>query len=91
MPIRVAVDAMGGDHGPEVMVRGALQAAADCTDLSLSFVGDRSAIESVLQSCDTASVASRIDLVHASTVVGMEEGAIEALKRSPDSSVVRLV
>lgn len=91
MPIRVAVDAMGGDHGPNVMVRGALQAARDRSDLSLILVGDESAIRPVLRSCDTSGLADRLELVHANSVVGMNEGAVDALKRYPDSSVVRLV
>ncbi len=91
MLVRVAVDAMGGDHGPKVMVRGALRAVSACADLSLSLVGDRSAIEAQFRSVEAGDVAGRVEVVQAGSVVGMEESAIEALKRSPDSSVLRLV
>ena len=91
MPLRVAVDAMGGDHGPSVIVRGALRAAADSPALFLSLVGDTSAIEDALRCCDTGAVAERVEIIHTDSVIGMQEGAIEGLRRAPDSSVARLV
>ena len=48
MAIRVAVDAMGGDHAPGAIVRGAVQALSDEADLELVFVGDEGRIHKEL-------------------------------------------
>jgi len=91
MPLRIAVDAMGGDHGPSVVVRGAVQAVSECPDLSLALVGDCGAVERELASSDASSVDGRIEIVHAGDVIAMDDSAVDALKRKPDSSILRLV
>jgi glycerol-3-phosphate acyltransferase PlsX len=80
--MRIAVDAMGGDLGPGVVVRGALRALprlAPGTDLLL--VGD----EAQLQPCLGSHAHARI--VHASEVVGMSEAPAAAVRRKPQSSI----
>ena len=42
--MKIAVDAMGGDNAPEVVVQGAIQAAVEW-GIDITFVGDRDAIE----------------------------------------------
>ncbi len=91
MPVRVAVDAMGGDHGPGVIVRGAVRAAATCPELSLTLVGDTTAVERSLASCDVSTVDGRLEVVHADDVIAMDDSAVDALKRKPNSSILRLV
>ncbi len=91
MPIRVAVDAMGGDHGPGVIVRGAVRAAATCPELSLTLVGDTTAVERALSSCDVSALDGRLEIVHADDVIEMDDSAVDALKRKPNSSILRLV
>lgn len=91
MSVRIAVDAMGGDHGPDVVVRGAVQAALARSDLSVALVGDRGAIDRALATCEAGALNGRVEVVHASQVVTMDDSAIDALKRKPDSSILKLV
>lgn len=90
MAIRVAVDAMGGDHAPSAIIRGATQALSDDPDLEVILVGDEGTIHRELSSIDVTATASRIRVVHASQVVGMDEQPVEALKTKKDSSLVRM-
>ena len=90
MSIRVAVDAMGGDHAPRTVVRGALHALLDFPDLILVLVGDRARVEQELQSCDFVEFANRLEVVHTSQVVAMDEPPLEALRTKKDSSLVRM-
>ncbi len=90
MSIRVAVDAMGGDHAPGAIVRGAVQALADEPDLELLLVGDEGRIHAELGAVKINGTASRIRVVHASQVVGMDESPVEAIKSKKDSSLIRM-
>ena len=90
MAIRVAVDAMGGDHAPGAIVRGAVQALSDESDLELVFVGDEGRIHKELSSIEGDGKRSRIRIVHASQVVGMDEPPVEAVKTKKDSSLIRM-
>jgi len=91
MSVCIAVDAMGGDHGPDVVVRGAVQAALARPDLSVALVGDRGAIDRAISTSDAAELNGRLEVVHAGQVVTMDDSAIDALKRKPDSSILKLV
>jgi len=92
MTVRIAVDAMGGDHGPEVIVRGAVQAATVCPELSLTLVGERTSVERALACChDASALNGRLEIVHAGDVITMDDAAVDALRRKPDASVLRLV
>jgi len=77
MAIRVAVDALGGDRGPEEIVEGALGAASD--DIEPIVFGPRG--------LDTKGLA----LVETEGAVGMDEPPVEGVRAKPDSSLVRAV
>ncbi len=81
---RIAVDAMGGDFGPEVVVPGALDAARK-DNLGLIFVGNEKRIRQVLDGQKTRGMD--VDIVHASEVVEMSEKPSEALRRKKESSI----
>lgn len=91
MAVRVAVDAMGGDHAPHATVLGALQALDDHSDLELILVGDKARIDEELASKRGDRVPDRIRIVHTTQVVGMDDAPVEALKKKRDSSIVRMV
>ena len=81
---------MGGDHGPEVVVEGArmaLESNASITELYL--VGREEEIKQAAsrKGCNDR----RIQIVHASQVVTMEDKPVEAVKRKRDSSMMRAV
>eukprot|EP00831_Metopus_contortus_P014988 TRINITY_DN16220_c0_g5_i1.p1 TRINITY_DN16220_c0_g5~~TRINITY_DN16220_c0_g5_i1.p1 ORF type:complete len:350 (+),score=89.65 TRINITY_DN16220_c0_g5_i1:339-1388(+) len=80
---RIAVDAMGGDFGPRIIVPAAVQAARE--GILITLVGDESRINAVLESLDTKGLD--ISIVHASQVVEMDDKPAEALRRKKDSSI----
>jgi glycerol-3-phosphate acyltransferase PlsX len=86
--MRIAIDAMGGDAGPSVIVDGALVAARHL-QVGLLFVGDAAAIESELARHPVASLFRRLDIgiVDAPDRVEMAEGAAQALRRKPRASI----
>ena len=90
MGIRVAVDAMGGDHAPSAIVRGAVQALAEDPELQLLLVGDEGIVRREVDAAQPGPHAGRIRIVHASQVIGMDEPPVEALKTKRDSSLVKM-
>ena len=83
--IWIAVDAMGGDTAPGLVVDGAL-AAARHLDLGVVLVGPVSRIEAQVER--RAGVdPSRVRLVEAGAVVEMEESPTTALRRKPNASI----
>lgn len=80
--MRIALDAMGGDHGPGPNVAGALQAVAASPDLSVVLLGDREQLEPLING------AERIGIHHCTQIVGMNEKPAEALRAKPDSTIV---
>ncbi|MFH1144477.1 MAG: phosphate acyltransferase PlsX [Candidatus Eisenbacteria bacterium] len=84
--IRIAVDAMGGDHGPEVIVRGAVEAL--CTidgDFEILLVGDESRIWDILGGMKLGPLP--IFSVHAEDQVAMDEKVPKAMRSKPRSSI----
>ncbi len=82
--MKIAVDAMGGDHGPAVVVEGAVAAVREF-GASAILVGDRAAIEAQVARLGAAELG--LEIRHASQVVGMAESPSQALRRKRDSSL----
>ena len=82
----IAIDAMGGDHGPSVTVPAALSALEKHKGLKLILVGDEQVLADELAKNGTA-VSDRLSLHHASQVVGMDEKPSQALRGKKDSSM----
>src|SRR5262249_24594525 len=82
--MRIALDAMGGDHAPGPIVAGALQAVAADPGVTVVLVGDRARIEPLLPANGTRAPA---EVFNAADVVGMNESPADALKGKPDSSM----
>ena len=86
--MHIALDAMGGDRGPEELIRGALRAVKEA-DLNVSLVGDETLLQSHLTSLSPDSTtASKIKIVHSSQVVEMSDNAIDAMRKKKDTSVM---
>ncbi|SDO81457.1 phosphate acyltransferase PlsX [Desulforhopalus singaporensis] len=86
--MHIALDAMGGDHGSEELIAGALQAVEE-TGLYVSLVGDESLLNSHLETLAPDSrTAKKITIVHSSEVVGMNEHPATAIRKKKDSSVM---
>jgi glycerol-3-phosphate acyltransferase PlsX len=86
MDITVAIDAMGGDHGPRVTIPAALDLLKLDSKIKIILVGLTDAIEAEL-SANKAKVGSRLSIHHASELVLMDESPQSALKNKKDSSM----
>lgn len=86
MDITLAIDAMGGDHGPHVTIPAALKALAEDDQLNIVLVGLEDAIQAELKA-QNASTNSRLRIHHASEVVLMDESPQSAMKNKKDSSM----
>ena len=84
-PVRVAMDAMGGDHGPVETVKGAV-AAAKATGAEILLVGDPDPVEQELAKHDTAGISVRI--VPSEDKIRDDEHPIRAMRTKPNSSVL---
>lgn len=90
--MRIAVDVMGGDHGPSVVIAGikqALQAPGNERIEALFAVGQETQITDALAAhgCNDP----RLSIVHASEALTMEDNPLTAIRRKKDSSIVRAV
>lgn len=86
MGLTLALDAMGGDHGPRVVVPAALSVLVEQADLTLVLVGDRETITRELNT-HSAAVSDRLQIHHASQRVEMDEPPSQALRGKKDSSM----
>ena len=84
--LTIALDAMGGDHGPDVIVPAALQIAQNHPELHLILVGDEPRLRQALTGRD-AGILDRISVRHASELVEMHESPSKALRGKKDSSM----
>ena len=80
---------MGGDLGPQVLIDGALL-ALEQEDLRITLVGDENILTSQLEmiSGRQQRLLDKIDVVHAPTVVGMDENPVDAIRKKRDSSIM---
>ena len=86
--ITVALDAMGGDYGPEVVVPAAVNSLQRFPGLKIILVGKVVEVEQVLSSLDAKDFdKSRLHIHAASQVVGMDEKPSYALRGKRDSSM----
>jgi len=83
--IRIAIDAMGGDFGPEPIIEGVTQALDEKTFLPI-LVGDR---EQILQHLPQYYL-EQVEIVESTDVIAMSESATKALKRK-ESSIYKAV
>jgi glycerol-3-phosphate acyltransferase PlsX len=93
-PVRIAVDAMGGDHAPVEVVRGAidfLRLSPAQEDAQVILVGDPLLIEAeiaVLAALDETVAEGRVIIQPATQNIAMDEHPMEAVRKKPDSSLV---
>jgi len=84
MTTRIAIDCMGGDHGPSVTVPAAIRFIAAHPAANLLLVGQEDVLRPLL---GTSADDSRLRMVHASEIVGMDESPALALRNKKDSSM----
>ena len=85
-PLTIALDAMGGDHGAEVVVPAALAYLGRSRETELILVGREEVIAPLLEKSDAAT-RGRLRVQHASQTVAMDELPSKALRSKKDSSM----
>src|SRR5258708_1859033 len=78
--MRIAIDGMGGDHAPDEVVSGVVEAAKTLPDAKILLVGQKDRVGS-------PTLPRNIEIIHAAEVVGMDEEPAKALRGKPDSSL----
>ncbi len=84
--IKIAVDVMGGDFAPYEQVKGVVEALKRDKDISLLLCGDETQVKAELAKYEYD--ASRVEIVHTTQVITMEEEPAKAVKTKKDSSIV---
>jgi len=83
--MKIVVDAMGGDHAPEVVVNGSLAAVKEY-DVEVILVGDQPKIQTLLKKAKYTG--NRISVQHTTEAIEMCEPAANSVRRKRDSSIV---
>ena len=85
--IKLSVDAMGGDHGVDIVVPACADAVNDFPQLDITLFGDEKAIAAKLAAYKLD--ASRIHIVHAPDIIDNDEAPVLAIRRKANASIVR--
>ncbi len=80
--MKIALDAMGGDHGPKESVKGAEKAIKAFPDLEILLIGNEAEIKNHLTS------AERITIIHTDEVITGEDEPVRAVRRKKNASMV---
>ena len=78
--MRIAIDGMGGDHAPDEIIQGAIDAAPQIPEARLLLVGRKERLT-------RPNLPPNIEIIHASEVVEMKEEPVKALRSKRDSSL----
>ena len=90
--MRIGVDVMGGDHAPDAILRGCLDAIPilDAGD-ELLLIGDQREIDELLRErLGKTPVDPRLKIIPTTEIIGMDESPAKAVRSKPDSSIVRM-
>lgn len=80
--IKIAIDAMGGDKAPQVVVEGAMQAIQDKASLEITLVGDEEKIRPYLTN------EERINILHTDEMIEADDEPTRAVRRKKNASLV---
>ena len=86
--MRIALDAMGGDGGPELLVEGALSAIGKRSDLEVVLLGPEDLLREQLKRSTGAAKTDRLSIVHAPQTVSMHESPVDAVRKKKDSTIM---
>ena len=85
--VRVALDAMGGDHAPGAIVQGAIEAVALDSSIKVYLVGKENLIKEELGKYSFNT--EQVEIVNATEVIEMAEPPVMAIRKKKDSSIVK--
>ena len=80
--MKIAIDAMGGDHAPKEIVLGALKAIDTYSDVEITLVGDENKINPYLKD------RNRISIIHTEEVITGTDEPVRAVRRKKNASMV---
>jgi len=84
MTPRIALDAMGGDHAPGEIIRGAVRAAEQISDIEITLIGNENIIQDELRKSGNKQT---FKIIHTDEWIGMDEDPKEAVKNKENASV----
>lgn len=84
--VKVAVDAMGGDYAPVEIIKGAVEAVKQRSDIKVFLVGQESVIREELKTYSYH--ANQVEVIHAAQVIDTAESPVLAIRTKKDSSIV---
>ncbi|MBQ9432276.1 MAG: phosphate acyltransferase PlsX [Kiritimatiellae bacterium] len=85
--MKIALDVMGGDHAPEEIVKGAVEAVAKLKGLdTIYLVGDEQATKAELAKYRQADM-TKLEIVHAPESIGMDESPADAVRKKKNCSI----
>lgn len=85
--VNVAVDAMGGDHAPAEIVKGAVEAVNESTHVKVFLVGQEEAVNKELSRYTYRN--EQIEVVNATEIIETAEPPVMAIRKKKDSSLVK--
>ena len=80
--MKIAIDAMGGDHAPKEIVLGAMKAVESFSDLHITLVGDEGKIK------ETLTPHERLSIIHTAEVILGTDEPVRAVRRKKNASMV---
>src|SRR5690625_1548161 len=80
--MKLAIDAMGGDHAPKAVIHGAMKAVKQRENLHITLFGDKQSINQYLTDDE------RISIVHTTEYITGEDEPVRAVRRKKNSSLV---
>ena len=83
--MKILLDGMGGDHAPDAIVEGAVNAAKEIKD-EIVLIGEQDVLAKSIKKCGYSG--NRISTVNASEVISNEESPVRAIRRKKDSTTV---
>jgi phosphate acyltransferase len=89
--MRIALDAMGGDHAPFSTVNGALEFIRDCgkTPPFIDLYGPKNEIQKIIDNSEIKT--NFISIIDCNEIIGPNEKSVRAFKEKPNSSLVQSV
>ncbi len=82
--MKIAVDAMGGDHAPKEIINGVLQSLKEFNDIHIQLYGEETAMKPYLET------HQRLTIHHCGEVISSDDEPVKAVRRKKDSSMVRM-
>ncbi|MFP3124107.1 phosphate acyltransferase PlsX [Ectobacillus funiculus] len=80
--MKIAIDAMGGDHAPKAVVLGAIKAVETFSDIHITLVGKEEEIRKYL------TKEERISILHTDEVIEATDEPVRAVRRKKNASMV---